>query len=57
MNYLIVIYSVLLFSCNPSKVENKSPTVLTKMLKQLVNLLIPSQNIKQNQFYQKKLNQ
>lgn len=33
MNYLIVIYSVLLFSCNPSKVENKSPTVLTKNVK------------------------
>ena len=33
MNYLIVIYSVLLFSCNPSKVENKSPTVLTEDVK------------------------
>ena len=33
MNYLIVIYSVFLFSCNPSKVANESPTVLTEDVK------------------------
>lgn len=28
MKYLFIIYSVFLFSCNPSKVANESPTVL-----------------------------